>query len=185
MFRYIISSVAVLALFLVAGCQPNEIEASLGQEFNLAIGQSALVTGEELKIRFIEVINDSRCPTGVVCIWEGQVSCLVEITYNESLNRLVLTQPGLSGQSSETDFKEYQITFNVKPYPEAGKKIPDRDYRLEMVITKKPVLSGGILVTFGVISNTYSIFITNKETIGRVFAVQREGKARLRYPVGV
>jgi hypothetical protein len=34
-------------------------------------------------------------------------------------------------------------------------------------------LRGGILVTFDVVGEQYSIFITNKETIKQVYAVQR------------
>ena len=184
MSRYIISLAIGLALLLVAGCsgQPTEISANLGKEFNLAIGQSAAIAGEDLRIQFIEVISDSRCPEGAICVWEGEVSCLVEITHSGSPYRKVLTQPGLSGPSS-ADFKNYEITFDVKPYPEVEKEIPNKDYRLQLVISKKPVLSGGILVTFDVVGEIYSIFITNEETIEQVFAAQR-GESTAMIPSG-
>jgi hypothetical protein len=40
-------------------------EVKLGQEFTLSIGQNAAITGENLTIKFAEVISDSRCPQGV------------------------------------------------------------------------------------------------------------------------
>ena len=133
--------------------------------------------GENLKIQFIEVINDSRCPQGVTCVWAGEASCLVEITDSESSHRKVLTQPGLSGPS-KTDSKEYEITFDLQPYPEVGKEIQSKGYRLQLAISKKPALTGGILVTFDVVGETYSIFIINKETVKQVFALQQgESKA--------
>ena len=55
----------------------------------------------------------------------------------EQHHRQTLTQPGIS-VPSKTDFKEYEITFDVQPYPEVGKEIQSNDYRLQLIITKKP-----------------------------------------------
>ena len=94
---------------------------------------------------------------------------------------MVLTQPG-SGLA-KADFNDYNLAFEVQPYPEAGKRLEKQDYRLELVVNKKPALSGGILVTFQVIDEKYSIFITNQKTIEQVFAVQR-GESRATIPSG-
>jgi hypothetical protein len=144
---YIVYLTVIVAILSLAACspQPNEINTKLGEEFSLMPGQSASIIGEPLAIRFLEVVNDSRCPTGVTCIWEGEVTCLVEITYEDSQNRMTLTQPG-SGQG-RADFEEYGIDFQVQPYPEAGKQIAKQDYRLQLVIDKKAALNGGILKT--------------------------------------
>jgi len=124
-----------IILILLSGCinQAGEIKAALGEKFTLAIGQSAAITGENLEIRFVEVIGDSRCPQGVQCIWAGEASSHIEITYADSKYQLVLTQPS----DSEAEFASYLIRFNLTPYPVAGKQIQDRDYRLELQIEKK------------------------------------------------
>ena len=75
---------------------------------------------EELQIKFLEVVEDSRCPRGVTCVWEGRVSCMIEITCRESLYRITLTQPGLTDWPTKESFNHYQISFGVEPYPEAG-----------------------------------------------------------------
>ena len=183
MMAYFICLV-VAAILLPTACsrQADETSARLGQEFSLRLGQSASIIGEPLKIRFIEVITDSRCPTGATCIWAGEASCLIEITNSESTYRKVLTQPGLSSPA-KTSFADYEITFDIRPYPDLGKEINKKDYRLQLVINKKPALSGGILVTFQVIDETYSIFITKKDTIEQVFAVQR-GESNATIPSG-
>jgi hypothetical protein len=124
---YLVYLTAMVAILSLAACspQPNEINANLGEEFSLIPGQSASIMGEPLAIRFLEVVNDSRCPIGVICVWEGQVTCLVEIIYADSQNRMTLTQPG-SGLG-RADFEEYDIEFQVQPYPEAGKQIAKGD----------------------------------------------------------
>jgi hypothetical protein len=180
--RIILTFVILLSFLLVAGCssQPSEISANVGEEFSIAVGQSASIAGEELKIKFIEVVADSRCPTGATCVWQGEVTCLVEISYFESLHRKALTQPGLTGEPSQAEFKDYEITFNVEPYPVVGKEIENTDYRLQLTVDKKSALSGGVLVTFDVVGERYSIFITNNNTIEQVFALQRgEGEAAI------
>jgi len=121
-------------LFVVSACNSDTV--SLGQEFSLRIGESASIRGEELQVKFSEVTEDSRCPTGVVCIWEGRVSCLVEITYRESLHQVELTEPGLTSWPPENTFKEYKIAYHVEPYPQAGTEIVAEDYRLFLRISK-------------------------------------------------
>jgi len=176
----------VTALIATAGCAP-EVGAktvSLGESFSLAVGQSASIDGEDLAIKFIDVIADSRCPSDVVCIWQGEAACLVEITHSGTGQQMVLTYPGLTQEPSEAQFGSYQFTFSVEPYPEAGKEIGKSEYRLNLVVTKTPPLSGGILVTFDVAGDQYSIFVTNNETIEEVFAVQR-GESQATIPNGL
>lgn len=184
---HVIFSVFLLtALVAAAACAP-EVGAktvSLGDRFSLAVGQSASIDGEDLAIKFIDVIADSRCPSDVVCIWQGEVACLVEITYSGTGQQMVLTYPGLTQEPSEAEFSSYQFAFSVEPYPEAGKEIEKSEYRLNLLITKTPSLSGGILVTFDVAGEQYSIFVTNNETIEVVFAVQR-GESEATIPNGL
>ena len=112
-------------------------EFSLDQEFSLSPGQSTMITGENLAIKFIEVISDGRCPKGAICVWAGEASSLTEITTrSESACCKVLTQPGLSGPS-KTSFANYKITFDLQPYPEVSKAPDKKGYHLRLVISKK------------------------------------------------
>ncbi len=138
----VILGFAFFVLFLailITGCssQNNEITAGTGEKFSLKIGQSASISGENLAIRFVKVETDSRCPQGATCIWQGEVKCQVEIKYNGSLQNLTLTQPGLAGEPSRTEFEKYVIDFDVTPYPATDLEIKDGDYRLDLTITKK------------------------------------------------
>jgi heat shock protein HslJ len=133
---------SILMLLLSFGCvgQAGGIMANLGQEVELKIGQTVSIEEEQFKVNFVEVVNDSRCAKGATCIWQGEVTCIVEITYFESLHHKTLTQPGLTQEPSRDVFKEFSITFNVQPYPELGKDIKPNEYRLQLVIGKNPLL---------------------------------------------
>jgi hypothetical protein len=123
---------------LLAGCTgaPERINASLGQEFTLRIGQEARITGEALQISFEDVIGDSRCPLNVTCIWEGRASSLVQLTYDDTTYRLVLNEPGLTDHAVDT-FRDYSITFHLMPYPGEAEKISKEDYYLQLTISKQ------------------------------------------------
>jgi len=130
---------AFMVLVLIAmACSrtPAGMQANLGQEFSLAIGQSAVVSGEDLGIKFVEVIGDSRCPKKVTCIWAGQASMTVMFTQNDSTYRMALVEPGLGDGPSQETFMQYRISYRLLPYPEEGGKITQDQYRLSLTILK-------------------------------------------------
>jgi hypothetical protein len=184
MRKYLLwSGILFVMLTILCGCgQPVMNEVNLNQEFTLSTGQSAAVSGEDFTVKFVEVISDSRCPTGATCIWAGEASCLLEITKSQSTFSKMLTQPGLS-TASKGSFADYEITFDIQPYPQLGKEIGKNDYRLQLIINKKQPLNGGILVTFDVVGEKYSIFITNTDTIEQVLSLQR-GESQAVIPSG-
>jgi len=128
----------VLPVLLLACPAPTPAEkvTALGQEVTLSAGQSAGITGENVTFRFERVTEDSRCPTGVVCIWAGQVSCLVQVVDASGTQTMVLTAGGLTGDPGKTSYKNYALAFRVEPYPEAGKQIAAEEYRLRLTISK-------------------------------------------------
>jgi hypothetical protein len=145
---------------LLVGCTGGggRITASLGQEFTLAIGQTAEITGEDLSIKFLAVVEDSRCARDVYCIWAGRVSAVVEIKDVGSRYQMVLTEPGLTDTPSRETYQGYSLSFHVTPYPEAGKKIRADEYRLSLVVT----------AMMGVVES--------KVTIGPLQPVERPGE---------
>lgn len=173
-----------LVIVVMPGCSgTTQTSATPGESVNLALGHQAVITGESLKVTFAEILNDSRCPTGATCIWEGQVSARLDIVYQDTKTSMVITESGPASEQSAADFNDYQFEFQILPYPQVGKQIDKSDYRLELTVSKKPQLSGGIVATFDVVGEEYSIFITNDETIQQVYAVQR-GESQARIPSG-
>ena len=132
----------MLVSLTLGGCAAaHQIKASPGQEFTLAAGQSAAITGENMTIQFVSVTSDSRCPQGVTCIWAGEVSCTVKITFSgKAPFNVELTQSGGSNTAAQ-EFDGHTINFQVSPYPTAGKKIATEDYRLTMTVNKTPPIS--------------------------------------------
>jgi hypothetical protein len=67
-----------LGLLLVGGC--TSITApTVGEEFQMAVGERVSIPEENLWLRFLGVDSDSRCPSDVVCVWEGDGAVLIEV----------------------------------------------------------------------------------------------------------
>ena len=49
-------------------------------EFVLAGGQDAVVDGAGLRLKFDRVLDDSRCPKRVSCVWTGAARIAVTVT---------------------------------------------------------------------------------------------------------
>jgi hypothetical protein len=139
MKRVLIIGFLMISLLLPLGfwscAATGDITASLGQEFTLPVGQKAVIEGEDLSIKFVEVIGDSRCAAGVECVWAGEAQCRLRFTYVGSLADMVIVQPG--GDVESTDyFIMYKVKFKLEPYPQEGQQIAASDYKLLMTVTK-------------------------------------------------
>ncbi|MBI2832153.1 MAG: hypothetical protein HYX79_07850 [Chloroflexi bacterium] len=128
----------IIALVLLAGCAGGENEGGVrpGEEFTLSIGQTVAIRGESLQVGFLDVVGDSRCPKGVVCVWQGEVSCAIRVTVSGVSEDVIWKQPGLTDERSRITYKGYQFAFEVESYPEAGKTIGKEEYRIRMVVSK-------------------------------------------------
>ncbi len=47
------------------------LEARAGESVTLAVGETARFDGGQFTVTFRRVSQDSRCPSDVVCVWEG------------------------------------------------------------------------------------------------------------------
>jgi hypothetical protein len=131
---FLLGILTVLAL-VVGGCgksNPNQIQVSANTAFDLAVGKTAIVKGESISIKFDSVTEDSRCPTGVTCIWAGQAKCNMSVVQNGVTTPVVLTQSGGSEGTMQGFAGKYQVSFLLNPYPRAGSQIKPQDYVLSM-----------------------------------------------------
>jgi hypothetical protein len=117
-----------------AACGPAPVTAALGEQFMLYVGKNTVISGEDLKIEFIGVTSDSRCPWGIECVQAGEAQCQMQISYLKSRTSLTFIQQGRDAMT--TDFNGFKITFQLQPYPVYGDKINKKDYRLKVTVTR-------------------------------------------------
>lgn len=64
---------------VMIGCQKKIFH--LNEEFTLDYNKSAfiLIQGEKNEIKFTRLVEDSRCPPDVQCVWAGQVAVQINL----------------------------------------------------------------------------------------------------------
>ncbi len=96
----------------------------------LALGETVTIAGTT--IEFVKVLEDSRCPKDVTCVWAGQAKVALEVTSKsgEKNDLVVLFNPGVAPSQVLTKTVKGQIVIeNLVPYPESTMPpIADRAY---------------------------------------------------------
>ncbi len=89
---------------------------------------------ENVEVKLVEVVSDSRCPKGVTCVWAGEATVLLDIFKDgEKLERKKVTFN--SGVKDIFSSEKLSISgYNVLPYPEADVKINPDDYYLQLEV---------------------------------------------------
>lgn len=73
------------------------------------------------------LVEDSRCPIGAECFWQGTV--IIQISFHERnhIHKLKMSLSGFPtlGYPHDTTINGYKIVFtDLKPYPEINKPAP-------------------------------------------------------------
>lgn len=93
----------------------------------------------ELKILFEDVPEDSRCPLGVECLWQGNAIVQLKVALGSEVRSVELNTFEPFGNSCYIG--DYLIRLkSLSPYPVYPKSIDKKDYVAELEIINKPFL---------------------------------------------
>jgi hypothetical protein len=82
------------------------------------------------------VVNDSRCPEGVECFWEGNAAARFKFVSPDKAQILFNLNTN-SNFTRDTTIGGYKFTLNgIYPYPVINIIIPHKNYRAEITIEK-------------------------------------------------
>jgi len=125
---------AVLLLTLAIACSPSGPTARLDQNFILAPGESAKVTGADVRVRFVGVQGDSRCPADAICIQGGDAIVRVEVLASTGG---ASTYDLHTAKSEPVRHGEVSIALvELTPYPFASRPTQPGDYRATLRVTR-------------------------------------------------
>ena len=130
----------VLAVISVS-CSKNTGDIfKLEEKFDLKVGETATLNNAPLNISFKTVLEDSRCPENVICVWEGQAKLEMEITgYDDSGSTQVFEIIKRVGHEELAYFtiNDYEIhLLFVDPYPVDDFDTEIEDYSAEFEMKK-------------------------------------------------
>ena len=118
--------------------RPDAVAPHLGDPFPIKYGQSVHLDDAKLKIGFHTVAQESRCPVGVVCVWEGQ--CIVGLSLTrdsgETENFTLTARAGHPELAAAEVFGHRVELHGVEPAPTRDEPSPKHEqYRLSVEIS--------------------------------------------------
>ena len=132
------SVLSVRALFLachLACASPTQPEGKLGEEVKFRVGEVATFDGDALRVLFDRVTDDSRCPVGTTCVWEGDAIAWMILTLGRETATLQLhTHPNFVREGIAAGYRVRLVTLS--PLPEADRRIDPQAYVVSVVVER-------------------------------------------------
>lgn len=121
---------------LITGQDSTKIDAS---KIISKIKVGNTVNFENMSIKFLRFIEDSRCPSDINCIWTGEAKIVIEIYKRDVLieeKELIFGAQRINPKDIKeicTVKQKMIYAYNLGPYPLSGKPIHPSEYYLELV----------------------------------------------------
>ena len=109
----------------------------LGREFRVRVGRSVTFGRPGLRLKFLSVANDSRCPADVNCVWAGNAEVLVEVGAESGKGKttLRLNTNASPERPGEGKYGHYTVKLlGLSPRPGGGRKIKAGEYTATLLV---------------------------------------------------
>ena len=121
-----LSFILLASLFVTVSCTKEDIFNT----YDIAFGET-ITHNKNVELTFQE-IQDSRCPTDVVCVWEGKADVRINVDSPQSGSILLSTYDNLIDTVGGYSFE----LIDVSPYPISTKTIKLKDYNVALKIVE-------------------------------------------------
>jgi hypothetical protein len=135
----------ILASVLLAGCDaapsalPDVPPHRLGETFIATRQKDEMLEGG-FGVAVLDVLEDSRCPKTVTCVWQG--AAVVRLSMIDGSGQ---RDPRWIALATSPDarrsfvYEGYRVELvDVMPYPDVPKKIEPYEYRVSLRVTRAP-----------------------------------------------
>jgi len=120
-------------LILVGFGSLSAVSAKQGQEISVKINTEEKANGG-LRIKFVELVEDSRCPVDTNCVWAGNAKIKVRVTRNGKSRVLELNTMNKGGDPVFAGYK-FRLT-DLDPDLRTNVRINRNGYVAKIEITK-------------------------------------------------
>lgn len=133
--------ISVLMISTLANCK-NQYSSHKEGLIYLKEGENQFLKEYQMNVTFKRMVEDSRCPKDVQCIWAG--NAIAEIAFMGTYTRPVIVQLSTTnnknrGYTNTQRFNGYSITLvNVSPEPTSAKAFKELkgSYRIALQFKK-------------------------------------------------
>ncbi len=100
-------------------------------DVTLGFGEDRVIEGTVLRMTFAAVLEDSRCPTDVVCFWAGNAT--VEVGIGAGMGPTFPLQLNTSLEPRSVEWNDVLVTLlALTPDPVSDSPIPAADYSVKL-----------------------------------------------------
>lgn len=85
-------------------------KASKGESLSVKLGATETAKVSRIKANLVDILEDSRCPEDVACVWAGRIRILVKL---EAKNGKTTSVEFSSDQKPSVEFAGYTITLGT------------------------------------------------------------------------
>ena len=128
----------VLAAIINSGCETElnlKSTLPLNDTIEMANFETKYNFENNLVLRMDSVLNDSRCPLNVICVWEGNAEVRFLFTVDSIQTDFVLNTNDGNNFNSDTIIGGYCIKLlDLSPYPEDPGEIQQVEYHSEVMV---------------------------------------------------
>lgn len=136
MKNFIISVISLTLVFTSMIFAQNDIKnIKLDEEFSLAVKQKGFLKNGKLTIEFVSVLEDSRCPVDVDCVWAGNAKIQIKISKGKMAAQIFEVNTNLEPQI--INFQGYKIQLTkLLPAPKSNVDMKTVSYSASFMMRK-------------------------------------------------
>jgi hypothetical protein len=112
------------------------LTAAFAKQVEVQIGHETRIQNAGIKLKFIDLVEDSRCPTDTQCIWAGNAKIKISLSNAGRLPKIFELNTGVKPQTIL--FAGYEIKIvKLTPAPASNIRIRKDGYMATFSVTKK------------------------------------------------
>jgi hypothetical protein len=124
-------------LFIIFTSLAVSVEARPGKSnVSVQLHKEKSIPGAGFKLKFVEMVEDSRCPTGTNCIWAGNAKVKIEVRGGRGGTKTF--ELNSTTQPTVVNYAGYDIKLmSLTPKPAANVRIDPDKYLASFEAVKK------------------------------------------------
>lgn len=133
---FAVATLAACSSATEADYRPPAVVLDGPVEVTLAVGETKAVGDTELRVEFLGVIEDSRCPVDVTCVWEGNAAAEIRLSLGTDPATTVRVNTSVAPATAEYDAVSFRIV-RLMPEPVQTAPTPPADYQITLRFTQR------------------------------------------------
>ena len=127
--------ILALILTLAVGALVSAQAQPQRQQQKVQVNKQKKFSRSGLTVRFVELVEDSRCPKGTTCVWAGNAKIKVEVKRNGARKEIIELNTGTDDKSARYDGLLIEL-IDLTPEPANNIRINRNGYVATIAVSR-------------------------------------------------